>query len=363
MTKIAIFGVGLIGGSLALCFKGKPGFRVVGHSPNLASVQKYVDRGVVDEGTTSLADAAADADFLFLCVPVGMLDTYLEQLSHLRLKPGAIITDVGSTKAEIVEAASKYGYGDAVFIGGHPMAGKERSGVEAATSKLYENAYYVLTPTDKTPEAAYERLTRLLHMTNANLVRLDARVHDQIVGAVSHLPHIVAAMLVNLVARLNEGDDSYERLAAGGFRDITRIASSDTTIWRDICLSNREVLLDLLGGWIKETEHFIDVLRRGDADGLVDQFQSASRFRSSLPERRVGIAMTHHEFYVQVADEPGMIGRLTTLLGHEKINLRNVGILEKTPGGPGSLRMTFANEADMHRAKALFEKEQYIVHY
>ncbi|MCI3920300.1 prephenate dehydrogenase [Paenibacillus sp. TRM 82003] len=363
MTKIAIFGVGLIGGSLALCFKGKPGVRVVGHSPNPRSVAKYLERGVVDEGTTSLEEAAADADFLFLCVPVGMLGDYLDQLSSCDLKPGAVITDVGSTKGDVVEAATRYSFGEAVFIGGHPMAGKERSGVEAATSKLYENMYYILTPTASTPADAYGRLAELLAYTRAKLVKLDPRAHDEIVGAVSHLPHIVAAMLVNLVAGLNRDDDGYEKLAAGGFRDITRIASSDPTIWRDICVSNRTVLIELLERWVGETGRFIDLLQRADGEGIAGEFASASAFRGALPERRVGVAMTHHEFYVQVVDEPGTIGRLTTLLGAERINLRNVGILEKTPGGPGSLRMTFANEPDMQRAKTLLEQADYIVHY
>lgn len=363
MTKIAIFGCGLIGGSLALCFKGKPGFRVVGHSPNIRSVEKYVERGVVDEGTTSLADAAEDADFLFLCVPVGMLSSYLEQLSRCALKSGAVITDVGSTKSEIVEAAARYRFQDAVFIGGHPMAGKERSGVEAATSKLFENAYYVLTPSPDTPESAYAKLADLLAHTKANLVKLDPRTHDEIVGAVSHLPHIVAAMLVNLVSGLHERNDGYGKLAAGGFRDITRIASSDATIWRDICLSNREVLISLLGDWMSETEKFIDLLKSGDSDAIAEQFLSASAFRSSLPERRVAIPMTNYEFYVQVANEPGAIGKLTTLLGQEHINLRNIGLLEKAPGGPGSLRLSFGNDEDMGRAKVFLEQVGYHVHY
>ncbi|WP_199614943.1 prephenate dehydrogenase [Paenibacillus alkalitolerans] len=363
MTKIAIFGVGLIGGSLALCFKGKPGIRVVGHSPNPASVEKYVKRGVVDEGTTSLEEAAKDADLLFLCVPVGMLQNYLEQLSKLPLKPGAVITDVGSTKGDVVEAASRLTFGGASFIGGHPMAGKERSGVEAATSYLYENAYYVLTPTADTPEEAYERLVRLLSYTNANILRLDAREHDEIVGAVSHLPHIVAAALVNLVSRLNKRNEAYERLAAGGFRDITRIASSEPSIWRDICMSNRTVLLQLLREWIGETERFIALLEQADEEGVASQFVEAAAFRSALPERRKGIMTTHHEFYVEVADEPGTIGKLTTLLGERSINLRNIGILERGPGYPGALKMSFGKAGDMEEAEQLLRGLGYRIHF
>lgn len=362
MTKIAIFGVGLIGGSLALAFKGLPGFRVVGHSPNPNSVKKYVDRGVVDEATTSLPEAAKDADFLFLCVPVGIMEDYMDQLSRLPLKPGAIITDVGSTKGDIMEAAAKYDFGEAFFIGGHPMAGKERSGVEAATSKLFENAYYVLTPREDTPQDACDRLIELLKHTKAHLVKLDPRVHDQIVGAVSHLPHIVAALLVNLVERHNRTDHHYELLAAGGFRDTTRIASGDAVLWRDICLSNRDVILELLQEWMEDTEQFMQLLRNADAEGLTKAFQSASDFRSRLPERRVGVSRTNHEFYVRVEDEPGTIGKLTTLLGQEKINLRNIGILEKSPGEEGSLRLSFDNEEDLLRAKSLLEPS-YTIHF
>ncbi|WP_274364523.1 prephenate dehydrogenase [Paenibacillus thermotolerans] len=363
MTKIAIFGVGLIGGSLALCFKGKSGYEVVGHSPNPASVEKYVKRGVVDRGTTSLEEAASDADFLFLCVPVGMLPDYLEALARITLKPGAVITDVGSTKGDVVAAASRLDFGEAVFIGGHPMAGKERSGVEAATSYLFENAYYVLTPSIRTPEEAYERLSALLAETKANIVRLDPVVHDEVVGAVSHLPHIVAASLVNMISKLNSDNDAYEKLAAGGFRDITRIASSDPVIWRDISMSNRPVLLKLLKEWIRETERFIALLEQSDERGIESAFADAATFRSGLPERRKGFAHTHHEFYVEVADQPGTIGKLTMLLGEHSINLRNIGIFERGPGYPGALKLSFGNASEMEEADKLLRHLGYRVHF
>jgi prephenate dehydrogenase len=363
MIKIAIFGVGLIGGSLALCFKGKPDLYVIGHSPNQKSVDKYLERGVVDEATTSLVEAAEQADFLFICVPVGQLNDYLRQLSQCRLKSGAIISDVGSTKSEVVIAAKKYDFHDAVFIGGHPMAGKERSGVEAATSKLFANAHYVLTPTADTLHSDYDKLVALLSHTQATIIKLDAELHDEIVGAVSHLPHIVAAMLVNLVAEKNATNDNYVKLAAGGFRDTTRIASGDAALWRDISVSNRQVLIPLLQQWIDATQQVIEHLHTNDQEQIAHLFQTASVFRNSLPERRVGIASTHFEFYVEVPDQPGTIGRLTTWLGEEQINLRNIGILEKTAGGPGSLRLSFENQQDMERAKNFLESKGSKVHF
>lgn len=351
--RIAVFGVGLIGGSLALCWKGKPGYEIVGHSINPASVRKYERLGVVDVGTTSIAEAAAAADFIFLCVPVGRLNDYIEQLAKLPLKPGCVITDVGSTKASVVAFAERLELGGAAFIGGHPMAGSERSGVEAASPDLFENAYYVLTPTDRTPSGALERLEELLRWTRAKIVKTDSKMHDDIVGAISHLPHIIAVALVNQIAAYNDSNDLYRSLAAGGFRDITRIASSDPTIWRDILLNNKEVLLKLLDDWRLGIDKFAALLEAGDGDGVAEQFRSAGAFRNQLPERRKGMISSLHECYVNVPDQPGIIGKIATELGQEKINLSNLHIIESREDVPGVLRLSFRQQDDLDRAVGL----------
>lgn len=365
MTKIAIYGVGLIGGSLALCFRGKPGFTVTGHSPNPASAEKYVKRGVVDRATTDFAEAAEDADFIFLCVPVGKLEEYLIRLYELPLKEGCIITDVGSTKQGIVACADRLAgkRKGPVFIGGHPMAGKEKSGVEAATGHLFENAFYVLTPGRSATEEDIRRLAGLLELTRAQIVRLDAATHDRIVGAISHLPHIIAAALVNQVARYNDENDMYQLLAAGGFRDITRIASSDPVIWRDILLANREVVLPLLHDWNREIATFIRLLEQGDGPGIAEQFAKAGAFRSRLPERRKGVLTSMFDIYVDVTDEPGIIGRIATKLGERQINLSNIQIMENRLDVPGVLRLSFREEAEMVRAAETLEEMGCSIHY
>lgn len=364
MTKIAIFGVGLIGGSLALCFKGKPGLHVVGHSNNPASVQKYLKRGVVDEATTSLEDAARDADFLFLCVPVGSIEGYLEKLSGLPLKDGAIITDVGSTKAAIAACGERLMRSKSVyFIGGHPMAGKEKSGVEAATSLLFENAYYVLTPGKDVPEEAYGRLARLLELTKAQIIRMEPRLHDEIVGAISHLPHIVAAALVNQIAAYNERNELYQLLAAGGFRDITRIASSDPVIWRDILLANKEVLLKLLEDWNEGIARFVRLLEAEDGAGLAREFARAGSFRATLPERRKGILTSSYDLYVDVPDKPGIIGKIASALGDRRINLSNIHIMENRLDVPGVLQLSFREAEDMEKAAEVLKGIGCVVHF
>lgn len=362
MAKIAIFGVGLMGGSLALCFKGKPDLYVVGHSVRESSVAKYIERGVVDHATTSMEEAAADADFIFLCVPVGSLSQYVEALSRLELKQGCIITDVGSTKASVAACARDLQLNGAIFIGGHPMAGSERSGVEAATSHLYENAFYVLTPEPGTPEDALERLQALLTYTKAKIVSVEPEMHDEIVGAISHLPHIIAVALVNQIRGYHQGNDLYGMLAAGGFRDITRIAASEPVVWRDILLNNKQVLLELMKDWQEETSRFVHMLEQEDGDGVEEAFRLAGAFRNQLPERRKGMIHSLYECYVDVPDHPGIIGKIATLLGDQRINLSNLQIIESREDVPGILRLSFREQTDLDAARGLLESLGYTVH-
>jgi prephenate dehydrogenase len=361
-TKIAIFGVGLIGGSLALCFKGKPGITVVGHAHRPESLKRIEERGVVDAATLSMEEAAADADFIFLCVPVGLLEDYLQKLTELPLKPGCIITDVGSTKASVAACAAQIARPGVHFIGGHPMAGSERSGVEAASMLLFENAYYVLTPSSDVPEEAYQRLEQLLAYTKAQIVRVDPVLHDEIVGAISHLPHIIAVALVNQVRHYNDSNGLYRMLAAGGFRDITRIASSDPVIWRDILLSNRNVLLHLLKDWNREIEGFITLLEAQNGEGIEAEFQKANQFRGELPERRKGAITSLFDIYIDVPDTPGIIGQIATELGLRQINLSNMQIIESREDVPGVLRLSFRQEGEMERAKAHLQSLGYVVY-
>lgn len=360
--KITILGVGLIGGSLALCFRGKPDIQVMGYSPNEASTKKYIERGVVDKATTDLAEAVQDADFIFVCSPVGMLDEMLVQLRALPLKRGCVVTDVGSTKASVARCARNLQWEDQHFIGGHPMAGSERSGVEAASLLLFENAYYVLTPEDGVDEEAYQRLVDLLQYTRAHLIRMNPEEHDRVVGAISHLPHIVAAALVNQVRDYNEHNDMHVLLAAGGFRDITRIASSDPTIWSDILINNREVMLDLLRDWKVSVEEWIDVLERNDAAYIRRSFERSSEFRNKMPERRKGAIHALYDLYVDVPDHPGIIGKITTELGNHHVNLSNIQIIESREDVPGVLRLSFRDQKHSDSANVLLQELGFTVY-
>lgn len=362
MTTVAIFGVGLIGGSIALCLKGKTDMKVIGYSNRPSSVEKYMQRGVVDYATTSMREAAEQADFIFLCVPVGNLEESLVELSTFNLKAGCIITDAGSTKASVMECARTLDFGDATFIGGHPMAGSERSGVEAASSHLYENAYYVLTPDESTPDEAVARLVELISHTKANIVTVDAKSHDEIAGAISHLPHMIAVSLVNQVRGYSQHNGLYESLAAGGFRDITRIASGDPIVWRDILVNNRKILLELLKDWSNETNKFVTMLENSDGEAIEAAFKEAGEFRSRMPERRKGMIHSAFDCYVDIPDHPGIIGKITSELGNSLINLSNIHIIESREDVPGVLRLSFRSQEYLDQAVILLTSKGYSVH-
>ncbi|MBO9609955.1 MAG: prephenate dehydrogenase, partial [Paenibacillaceae bacterium] len=265
------------------------------------------------------------------------------------------------TKGGVVAVAERLTLPGAHFIGGHPMAGGERSGVEAASSHLYENAIYVLTPLASTPESAYAKLANLLQHTKAQIIRVEAGLHDRVVGAISHLPHVIAAALVNQVRVYDEADPLYSNLAAGGFRDITRIASSDPELWRDILLSNRDVMLRLIDDWNDGIERFRRLIETADGEGIEAEFRRSREFRSGLPERRKGILTAQYDIYIDVPDHPGIIGSVASLLGNERINLSNIQIIESREDTPGVLRLSFRSQADLDRATAVL-KPHYAVH-
>jgi prephenate dehydrogenase len=359
--QIAVLGVGLIGGSLALSFKERTNYHVIGFDTHEDTIQQAIDLGVIDEGYTSLSQAVIQADYIFIAVPVGQIGIYINQLTNLTLKPGAIISDVGSTKAEITaygKMLTEQGY---TFIGGHPMAGSHRSGVVAAHSLLFENAYYVLTPEPEVSLSDVENLSHLLKQaTHAQLVIMDAEYHDKVVGAISHLPHVIATGLVDQVGNYNDDNGWFHRLAAGGFRDLTRIAASHPIMWRDILLSNRKEMLLLLDDWIKQMTDFQHAIEIADAKWIETIFARSRDLRQRLPEKKRGLLAPIYECYINIPDEPGLIGKIATLLGEHQINLSNISIMENREEVHGILRLTFRQLADYEQALPVLEEAGYI---
>jgi prephenate dehydrogenase len=220
----------------------------------------------------------------------------------------------------------------------------------------------VLTPPNDVPQEKLNVLVELLSHTRAHIVKVEPRLHDEIVGAISHLPHVIAVALVNQISSYNDDNPLYRTLAAGGFRDITRIASSDPVVWRDILLNNRRVMLTLLQDWNEGIRRFMDMLESKDGAAIEEAFRMAGEFRSVLPERRKGMIVSQFDLYLDVPDHPGIIGRIATELGTNSINLSNMQIIESREDVPGVMRLSFRNEIEQERAKELLLSQGHSVY-
>jgi prephenate dehydrogenase len=285
--QVTLIGVGLLGGSLGLALKQRRlARRVVGFVRRRATIGESRRIGAVDDATLELLDAVAEADLVVLCTPIAQMRSLLE-LMLPGLKPGTLITDVGSVKGSVVREletlASRAG---AHFVGSHPMAGAEKTGVAAARADLFVNAVCVVTPTRKTNPTALKNIERLWNSVGARVVRMDAVKHDQLVSRSSHLPHVIAAQLASFVLD-PAAPRSQALLCANGFRDTTRIASGSPELWRDIALANRQNLTDALGGFIARLQSLRRVLKRREASAL-DLFFLRAKQRRDKWSRHAG---------------------------------------------------------------------------
>ncbi|MFE3894905.1 MULTISPECIES: prephenate dehydrogenase [unclassified Priestia] len=281
-TRVLLIGVGLIGGSLALAMKKHRHVTVVGADINTNEVQVANQLGIVDYVAEDIKTEAAQADYIVLATPVEYTTAWIHDLSTWKLKETVIVTDVGSTKGEIMKSAEALNKKRISFIGGHPMAGSHTSGAVNARADLFCSARYILTPFENEQKEKIDALMHLLEPTGAQFVPLDAATHDQITGVVSHLPHVIATSLVRQVKGYSAQNHLVTKMAAGGFRDITRIASSNPHMWRDILKQNRSMLLTLLDDWMKEMEQVKLLVEKGDGHELFDYFSDAKEFRDSL---------------------------------------------------------------------------------
>ncbi len=271
-------GVGLVGGSLAWSIRTRGlAVEVIGVERNRASGLRAVERGIVGRVAT-LAQGVSGADLVVLAVPAGNLEAVAREVAPLVKGSAAVVTDVGSVKAPVV--ANLEPLFDR-FVGGHPMAGRERSGVDAASRTLFDGAPCVLTPTPRTDSGALDLVERMWRGVGASVVRMDAGEHDEAAAAVSHLPHLAAVSLVNTAG---SGDGRALAVAGGGFRDTTRVASGSPELWRDICLMNQGPVLKMLANYTGEVNRLRDLVARGDGPGLLEALTRARNTRERLTE-------------------------------------------------------------------------------
>lgn len=359
-NRIAIVGVGLIGGSLGLAWRQRrAAATVAGVDVSPETLRRAVEIGAIDEGTTDLARGVRGAEVVVLATPVGVTLELAPALAAV-LAPGTLVMDVGSTKAAVCRRMAAVLPPEVHFVGGHPMAGSEQQGIEAADPYLFQNAVFVLTPGDA-PEAAVAEAAALVGLTGAQVALMDPELHDRAVAAVSHLPQLVAVALLEAAAAAEAATPGVLSLAAGGFRDTTRIAASPPAMWVDILTSNREPVLAMLAAFRAALEELAAAVRGGEKERLAAALERARAVRQRLPRRPKGLLPAYFELAVTVEDRPGVIGRLATVLGDRGVNIEDIEILRLREGEGGTIRLGFATEEECARAFAVLREHGYKV--
>lgn len=362
---ILIVGLGLIGSSLALCIrKQHPDYHILGFEPNPASAQVALERKMVDYLSDDLVELAEQADVIFLSVPIQVSLELIEDLSHMNLKEGVLITDAGSTKSAIVTAAEKFLLPKNInFIGGHPMAGSHKSGAAAADIHLFENAYYIMTPCQATKADAVPRLTDLLSGTGARFVQIDAEEHDRVTSQISHFPHVLASSLMNQAGDYAQNHPFTNNFAAGGFRDMTRIAESEPAMWTSILMTNPEAILDRIEEFQDRLNQVSTVLKSGNKEAIWEFFERGRQTRKTMEiHKRAGVD-SFYDLFLSVPDEEDTILKVLEVL--RGISIVNIRINEENREDiHGILQITFKNKVHLEEAAhRLREQTTYQVHH
>ena len=360
-NKVGFIGLGLIGGSIAKKMKADhPDIHIYATAHHEETVKEAYREGLIDNDTLLPLTAFHDCDIIFLCAPVQRNLDYLSELKDI-IQKDCYITDVGSTKTEIHEEVIRLGL-EANFIGGHPMTGSEKTGILAADKTLLENAYYIITPTAITPQSDVEDFREFIRSLGSIPLILDYKTHDYSTAAISHLPHMIAYSLVNLVQQIDDDNETMKSIAAGGFKDITRIASSSPVMWQNICASNREQILVLMDKYTALLSRLRSSIEASDEQALLDFFQSAKDYRDSLSLPNIKTESTYYELFVDLPDETGGIAKVSRILADAGISIKNIGIVNNREFEEGILHISFADERSRSKAKELLDAQGYTTH-
>lgn len=361
MSSVAFLGLGLIGGSLAKALRLQyPQMEIKVYDPNTDTIQSALDLGVASQVYSTLSSEVCDCDYLFLCAPVEYNIANLEAVLPY-LREDTILSDVGSVKTPIhkdIEALHL----ESQFIGGHPMAGSERFGFLNSSAALLENAYYILTPGSKVSQDKIDRFQELIRDIGAIPYLLHYDKHDMATAAISHLPHVLAASLVNVVKASEDEAGTLCTLAAGGFKDITRIASSSPEMWEQICIENKENILTLLDHTKKILEQFKSYVTVENGDEIYNFFNSARTYRNTFSDLSGGPILKQYTCTINIADKTGALADVVTLLANHKVNIKNIGIVHNRELQEGALKMEFYSQKDFTLAKELLIRQQYAIY-
>lgn len=350
VDTLVIAGVGLIGGSVGLGVRQRfLARRVVGIDLDPAALDAARGLGVIDEGRLEPGPWLGEADLVVLATPAKSIVPLARAMAPY-LRADALVTDVGSVKAEVVEALR-----DLRFVGGHPMAGSDRAGVVHADAALLENAVWVLTPDERTEPAAVDAVEAFVAALGARTLQVSPERHDRLVATVSHLPYLVAVALTTLVGSGDERELTM-LLAAGGFRDLTRVASGSPRMSRDMIAGNREAVRAAMRSFRAELERVEDLI--DDDDGLLDRAEAVKRVRDAIPIVRRSLLPARHELVIAVPDRPGEFARITKALGDAEVNIKDLEVLGIRESG-GAVRIALESEEALARARNALEAAGY----
>ena len=360
---IYIAGLGLIGASMALGIKrDHPDYEILGYNRSQASKDIALERGMIDRATDDFASFAPLADVIILTLPIKQTIAFIQELAGLNLKEGVIISDAGSTKAAIVEVAEEYLAGKSIrFVGAHPMAGSHKTGAASADVNLFENAYYIFTPSSLTSPDTLEEMKVLLSGLHARFIEIDAEEHDKVTSQVSHFPHILASGLMEQTALYAREHELAGRFAAGGFRDMTRIAESEPGMWTSILLSNRETIIERIEDFKGRLDEIGQAIKDEDEGQIWDFFNQAREQRQAMEIHKRGGVDSSYDLFVDIPDEEDVILRILELL--RGTSLVNIHINEENREDVhGILQISFKNAQDLERAEhVITENTDYTV--
>jgi len=359
-TTFGFIGLGLIGGSIAKAIKEKiPGSKIIAYDISAETLALAAKECIADITTDSIDENFSACDYIFLCAPVQKNDDNLTAIKNI-LSPSCLLTDVGSVKADIHRSICKAGL-DSQFIGGHPMAGSERVGFANSKAGLLENAYYILTPTNKIPKERIHHYRQLVETLGAIPLILSPEQHDYVTAAISHLPHVIAFSLVNLVKNSDSPEGIMKMIAAGGFKDITRIASSSPAMWQQICMTNTDNISRLLSDYITSLSEIKRALDCKENDTLYHFFDIAREYRESFSNASSGPIKRSYTISLDIADEPGALASIVAILAANGISIKNIGISHNREYESGVLRIEFYKEYDIQKAKEILSKKIYSI--
>lgn len=360
MITCGFIGLGLIGGSIARALKhNRTDISVIACDPSRETINLARKEKIADEAYEAPCEAFSACDYIFLCAPVSHNDENLLKVLSLR-KEGSVLTDVGSVKTPICRQIEKLGLTDC-FIGGHPMAGSERFGFANSKASLLENAYYILAPAPDVCQEKIDAFRNLILSTGAIPLIVDYEKHDYVTAAVSHLPHIIASSLVNLV-RDHDENGLMKAIAAGGFKDITRIASSSPVMWQQICLTNTVNISNLLQDYIDSLQAVRKELDAQNPQSLYDFFDEARIYRDSFIDAGSGPIKKTPVIRVDISDQAGSIASVATLLAQSNINIKNIGIAHNREREEGVLNIEFYDDASISKATGVLAANGYTIH-